>query len=60
MKENRINYITDYEVEEKICEYGKRIDQRGFVNGIGGNITYKVGDNEVWVTPIIDCFHINT
>lgn len=49
-----MSYVTDYEAKEKICEYGRRIYSRGLVDGNGGNITYKVGDNEVWVTPTME------
>ena len=49
-----MDYVTDYEAKEMICEYGRRIYSRRFVDGNGGNITYKVGDNEVWVTPTME------
>ena len=49
-----MGYVTDFEAKEKICECGRRIYNRGFVDGNGGNITYKVGDNEVWATPTME------
>lgn len=49
-----MSYVTDYEAKDKICEYGRRIYERGLVDGNGGNITYKVGDNAVWVTPTME------
>jgi L-fuculose-phosphate aldolase len=49
-----MSYVTDNEAKELICEYGRRIYNRGFVDGNGGNITCKVGDNEAWVTPTME------
>ena len=49
-----MSYVTDYEAKAKICDYAKRIYDRRFVDGNGGNITYRVGDNEVWVTPTME------
>lgn len=45
------NYVSDNEAKRLICEYGKRIYDRGFVASNDGNITIRVGDNEVWATP---------
>lgn len=49
-----MSYVTDNEAKELICEYGRRIYERGLVDGNGGNITCKVSDNEVWVTPTME------
>lgn len=44
-------YMSDSEAKRAIVEYGKRIYDRGMVASNDGNITIKVGDNEVWATP---------
>jgi len=40
-------------LKEQICEIGKRIWNRGYVDGNGGNITVRVGDNLVLCTPTL-------
>lgn len=49
-----MNYFTDFEAKALICDYGKRIYERGYVGGNGGNITCRVSENEVWVTPTME------
>ena len=44
-------YMSDNEAKKAIVEYGRRIYERGMVASNDGNITIKVGDNEVWATP---------
>lgn len=44
-------YMSDKEAKEMIVEIGKRAYAKGFVSGSDGNITIKVGDNEIWATP---------
>ncbi len=44
-------YYTDEEAKGLICEYGRRVYNRGLVAGHEGNISCRVGVNQVWVTP---------
>jgi L-fuculose-phosphate aldolase len=41
------------ELKEKICEIGSRMWKRNYVDGNGGNITVRVGDNLVLCTPTL-------
>ena len=40
-------------LKQRICEIGKRIWNKGYVDGNGGNITVRVGDNLVLCTPTL-------
>ena len=40
-------------LKERICHIGKRIWNKGYVDGNGGNITVRVGDNLVLCTPTL-------
>ena len=40
-------------LKERICDIGKRIWNKGYVDGNGGNITVRVGDNLVLCTPTL-------
>lgn len=40
-------------LKERICGIGKRIWNKGYVDGNGGNITVRVGDNLVLCTPTL-------
>lgn len=44
-------YPTDQEARELILEVGQRLYNKGFVASNDGNISCKVGDDAVWVTP---------
>jgi L-fuculose-phosphate aldolase len=44
-----------YQLKQEICEIGDRIYKRGFAAANDGNITYRVGDNEVLCTPTMHC-----
>lgn len=44
-------YLQENEAKKEICEYGRRLYERGFVAANDGNITIKTGENEVWATP---------
>ena len=41
------------ELKERICDMGRRIWEKGYVDGNGGNITVRVGDNLVLCTPTL-------
>jgi L-fuculose-phosphate aldolase len=40
-------------IKERMCGIGKRIWSKGYVDGNGGNITVRVGDNIVLCTPTL-------
>ncbi|MGJ8653199.1 MAG: class II aldolase/adducin family protein [Opitutaceae bacterium] len=40
-------------LKERMCGIGKRIWSKGYVDGNGGNITVRVGDNLVLCTPTL-------
>ncbi|MFP4156741.1 MAG: class II aldolase/adducin family protein [Opitutales bacterium] len=40
-------------LKERICGIGKRVWSKGYVDGNGGNITVRVGDNLVLCTPTL-------
>jgi L-fuculose-phosphate aldolase len=40
-------------LKERICDIGRRIWAKGYVDGNGGNITIRVGDNLVLCTPTL-------
>lgn len=40
-------------IKERICHIGTRIWNKGYVDGNGGNITVRVGDNLVLCTPTL-------
>lgn len=47
-------YSKDIQVlKERICGIGQRIWSKGYVDGNGGNITIRVGDNLVLCTPTL-------
>lgn len=46
-----VNYVSDFEAKERILEVGRRLYARGLVSGNEGNISCRVGPEEVWVTP---------
>jgi len=47
-------YPNENEARTMICEYGRRMYALGFVAGNEGNISCRVGENEVWVTPTME------
>ena len=44
-------YMQDIEAKEMICEVGRRMYKRNYVAANDGNISAKVGPNEIWTTP---------
>lgn len=46
-----MEYISDVQAKQMILEVGRRMYQGGFVAANDGNISCKVGDNEIWATP---------
>lgn len=46
-----ITYLSDQEAQEQIIEIGKRMYAKNFVVSNDGNISLKVGENAIWITP---------
>jgi L-fuculose-phosphate aldolase len=44
-----------HKVKLEICDIGKRIYNKGFAAANDGNISYRVGENEVVCTPTLIC-----
>jgi L-fuculose-phosphate aldolase len=42
-------------LKEEICDIGRRIYNKGFAAGNDGNISYRLGENEVLCTPTMIC-----
>ena len=42
-------------LKERICDMGRRLWQREYTDGNGGNITIRVGDNLALCTPTLIC-----
>jgi len=47
--------ITEHKIKEQICEIGRRVYAKGFAAANDGNISYRVGDNEVLCSPTMIC-----
>jgi len=48
---NKREYCGDEEAKSLICEIGKRMYEKGFVAANDGNITIRVGDDALWMSP---------
>jgi L-fuculose-phosphate aldolase len=46
-----MKYINDHEAKQSIIEVGQRMYMKNFVAANDGNISCKVGDDLIWVTP---------
>ncbi len=54
--ENRWNSgINDRKLKEEICEIGRRVYDKGFAAANDGNISIRVGENEVLCSPTMIC-----
>jgi L-fuculose-phosphate aldolase len=47
--------IHDRKLKEQICEIGRRVYQKGFAAANDGNISIRVGENEVICSPTMIC-----
>ena len=47
--------INDRRLKELICEIGRRVYNKGFAAANDGNISIRVGDNEVLCSPTMIC-----
>lgn len=45
------NYPSEQEAKELICAIGKKMYDHQFVSANDGNITIRVGENEIIATP---------
>lgn len=43
--------ILDRQVKQDICDAGENLCRRGFVMANDGNISARVSENEIWITP---------
>ena len=43
--------VNQHKIREEICDIGRRIYNKGFAAGNDGNISYRIGENEVLCTP---------
>ena len=47
--------MNESKPHQDICEIGRRIYQRGFAAANEGNLSYRLGENEVLCTPTMHC-----
>jgi len=45
--------VNVYRIKQEICEIGDRLYKKGFASANDGNISYRIGDNEVICTPTL-------
>ncbi len=43
------------EIKDQICEIGRRVYNKGFAAANDGNISYRIGENEVLCSPTMIC-----
>ncbi|MGO8694854.1 MAG: class II aldolase/adducin family protein [Rectinemataceae bacterium] len=48
---NKKEHLDDSEVKLLICDIGARMYNKGFVAANDGNITIRVGEDRLWITP---------
>jgi L-fuculose-phosphate aldolase len=41
------------DIKDEICSVGRKLWLRGFVDGNGGNISYRIGEDEIICTPTL-------
>ena len=44
-------YVTDHEAKRLILDIGRRMYERQYVAANDGNISVRVSENRIWVTP---------
>ena len=47
--------LNTHKIKQDICEIGRRIYAKGFAAANDGNITVRIGENEVLCTPTMHC-----
>ena len=48
-------YASDYEARERLCEYGRRLYDKGLVVATAGNLSCRVEGDAIWTTPTGVC-----
>ncbi len=48
-------HVNVHKIKQDICEIGRRIYEKGFAAANDGNITVRIGENEVLCTPTLHC-----
>jgi L-fuculose-phosphate aldolase len=43
--------MNQYDIKKQICDIGRRAYESGYVAANDGNISVKVNDQEIWITP---------
>ena len=52
---NGMSRLNDRKLKELICEIGRRVYNKGFAAANDGNISIRVGENEVLCSPTMIC-----
>lgn len=47
--------VQEKQIKEEICEIGRRVYDKGFAAANDGNISYRIGENEVLCSPTMIC-----
>lgn len=47
--------VNIHKIKQDICDIGRRIYNKGFASANDGNISVRVGDNQVLCTPTLHC-----
>lgn len=50
-----MTHVNAHKIKQEICDIGRRIYNRGFAAANDGNISYRIGENEVLCTPTMHC-----
>ena len=45
--------VNEFKIKQQICEVGRRLYERAFVAANDGNISYRIGENEVLCSPTL-------
>lgn len=47
--------INEFKIKQEICDVGRKLYAKGFAAANDGNISYRIGENEVLCTPTMIC-----
>ncbi len=47
--------INEFKIKQEICEVGRKLYNKGFAAANDGNISYRIGEDEVLCTPTMIC-----
>jgi len=45
--------VNEFKIKQEICEIGQKLYEKGFVAANDGNISYRIGENQVLCTPTL-------